>query len=110
MFNNFEFHIWDSLVGKMYKKLTGKDAAKRKVFTSDELLRIPQTLRHQSPNRYEKILKDVFGAELVNESDNPILDEVMKLKSKHIITMNYDVLVEKYIADRYSDVNQTYSV
>ena len=110
MSNNFGFPTWNSLVRKMYRELTGKDAAKGKAFTSDELLRIPQALKYQSPNSYEKILKEAFGADRVDESDNPILDEVMKLKPKHIITTNYDVLIERYIADRYSDVNQTYSL
>lgn len=110
MSNNFGFLTWNSLVRKMYRELTGKDAAKGKAFTSDELLRIPQALKYQSPNSYEKILKEAFGTDRVKESDNPILDEVMKLKPKHIITTNYDVLIERYIADRYSDVNQTYSL
>ena len=36
MSNNFGFPTWNSLVRKMYRELTGKDAAKGKAFTETQ--------------------------------------------------------------------------
>lgn len=100
MSNNFGFPTWNGLVRKMYEELTGKEFKKGKEFSSDELLRIPQALRGKDRAAYERILKECFGAHRVGNPENPILDEIMKLKPKHIITTNFDTLIEKYLLDK----------
>lgn len=100
MSNNFGFPTWNGLVGKMYEELTGKEFKKGKSFSSDELLRIPQALRSSNKVSYERILKECFGAHRVRSSENAILDEIIKLKPKHIITTNFDILIEKFLRDK----------
>ncbi len=100
MSNNFGFPTWNSLVKQMYQQLTGKLTSAQKVFSSDELMRIPQLLRNQNETVYRKILKDYFGAQRVTGADNVMLDEIMKLKPKHIITTNFDTLIESYLWDK----------
>ena len=58
MSNNFGFPTWNSLVKQMYQQLTGKLPAAKKVFSSDELVRIPQLLRNKNVAAYRKILKE----------------------------------------------------
>ena len=109
MSNNFGFPTWNGLVREMYKELTGKEAAKGKAFSSDELLRIPQALREKNKVAFERILKECFGAQRVVNSENAILDEIMKLKPKHIITTNFDTLIEKYLQDKEEALNKSHS-
>lgn len=109
MSNNFGFPTWNELIRKMYKELTGKEAAKGKAFSSDELLCIPQALRERNKVAFERILKECFGAQRVVNSDNAILDEIMKLKPKHIITTNFDTLIEKYLQDKEEALNKSHS-
>lgn len=73
MSNNFGFPTWNELIRKMYKELTGKEAAKGKAFSSDELLCIPQALRERNKVAFERILKECFGAQRVVNSDNCFL-------------------------------------
>ena len=80
---------------KMYKELTRKEAAKGKAFSADELLRVQQALREKNKMAFERILKECFGAQRVANPENAILDEIMKLKPKHIITTNFDTLIKK---------------
>ena len=100
MSNNFGFPTWAGLVRQMYEELTGKEPKKGKAFSSDELLRIPQALRSKDRIAYERILKECFGMHRVSNPENAILDEIMKLKPKHIITTNFDTLIEKYLQDK----------
>lgn len=109
MSNNFGFPTWNSLVQQMYHELTGKAVPQRKIFSSDELLRIPQALRNTNQDAYRRILKECFGAHKVQSSDNVLLDEIMKLKPAHIITTNFDTLIEKYIADREDALYKSHS-
>lgn len=110
MSNNFGFPTWNSLIRKMYRELMGKEAAKGKVFSNDELLRIPQALKKKDYAAYERILKEEFGKHRISNTENPILDEIMKLKPKHIITTNYDALIERYLFDKGNQSRKNYSV
>ena len=109
MSNNFGFPAWNGLVRQMYEALTGKAPKKGKIFSSDELLRIPQALRSKDRIAYERILKECFGMHRVNNPENVILDEVMKLKPKHIITTNFDTLIEKYLQDKEEALHKKHS-
>lgn len=100
MSNNFGFPTWNELIRQMYYALTGKEREAEQPFSSDELLRIPQALRLKDEAQYEKILKDNFGAHRVTTSDNAMLDEILKLKPKHIITTNFDTLIETYLREK----------
>lgn len=109
MSNNFGFPTWNELVEEMYKELTGKKAPKGKIFSSDELLRIPQALRNKDKSAFERILKECFGVQRIADSENAMLDEIMKLKPKHIITTNFDSLIEKYLQDKEEALYKSHS-
>lgn len=110
MSNNFGFPTWNSLVKQMYQQLTGKLPAAKKVFSSDELVRIPQLLRNKNVAAYRKILKECFGAQKVKKADNVLLDEIMKLNPKHIITTNFDTLIETYLRDKENALQKEHSI
>lgn len=108
MSNNFGFPTWNDLIMQMYRELTGKEVSKKK-FSSDELLRIPQALWNKDKAAYKRILRANFGAHKVQDSANVILDEIMKLKPAHIITTNFDTLIEKYISGRENALYKSHS-
>ena len=109
MSNNFGFPTWNGLVEEMYQELTGKKAPERKIFSSDELLQIPQALRNKDKSAFERILKECFGVQRIADSENAMLDEIMKLKPKHIITTNFDSLIEKYLLDKEEALCKSHS-
>ena len=109
MSNNFGFPTWNGLVRSMYKELTGRKVSERRKFSSEETLRIPQALREKDRKAYERILKDNFGPHRVLSPDNVILDEIMKLRPKHIITTNFDVLIERYLQDKDEALSEEHS-
>lgn len=86
-----------------------KGARQEKYFSADELLRIPQALRDKDKTVYQRILKKHFGAQCVKDSENAMLDEIMKLKPKHIITTNFDTLIEMYLQDKEDALYKSHS-
>lgn len=109
MSNNFGFPTWNGLVRSMYEEYTGRKVSERKAFSSEETLRIPQALREKDRKAYDRILKDNFGPHRVLNPDNVILDEIMKLRPKHIITTNFDVLIERYLQDKDEALSEEHS-
>lgn len=109
MSNNFGFPTWNGLVRAMYEELTGRKTSKGKRFSSDELLRIPQALREKDRKAFDRILKESFGTHRVLSAENAMLDEIMKLKPKHIITTNFDVLIERYLQDKNEAFSEEHS-
>lgn len=85
---------WAELVDVFYKRLYGKDIEEK--LTSDDYLRIPQifydVLEEHQKNQYDEILKEVFDVE---KMPNPIHYKILSLNPVHIITTNYDDLLEK---------------
>lgn len=51
-------------------------------------------------NLYYKKLQEIFGA--VKPKYNPILDQIVKIRPKHIITTNYDKLLENSLQNEIS--------
>ncbi len=86
-----EYPQWWELVDKYYYELYGK----RKVgnYTSDEYLKIPQIFYDvKGETAYDNILKDVFSIE---KNPNLIHYKLIAMNPVHIITTNYDNLIEK---------------
>ncbi|MBM7614170.1 SIR2 family protein [Alkaliphilus hydrothermalis] len=85
---------WAELVDVFYKRLYGKD--REGVLTSDDYLRIPQifydVLEENKKNKYDEILREVFDVEKI---PNSIHYKILSLNPAHIITTNYDDLLEK---------------
>lgn len=60
-------------------------------FSSDEYLKIPQYLYNRNKNLYEKIFREQFKEVSVSA---PLSEAIFKLNPAHIITTNYDHLLE----------------
>jgi len=92
---------WSKLVDVFYKELYGEEKGEENEFTSDEYLKIPQmyydVLEKSEKNKYDDILKNVFD---VDSEPNEIHYKLLSLNPAHIITTNYDDLLEKTCCQR----------
>lgn len=85
---------WFSLV-KEFASALGID----REIGSDDFLKIPQYYYNQrGKNEYFKKIMDIFDVQL---SPNIIHDYILKLKPRHIITTNYDNLIEQAIEEHF---------
>lgn len=95
---------WSELVKKMAKEIDFskcKDCENKSIcnktcpladsFSADELLKIPQYLYNRNKNKYNEILKENIKHSKVNA---PLSDVIFDLNPVHIITTNYDQLLE----------------
>lgn len=86
-----EYPRWNDLIDKYYCELYGK--AKEEKYSADDYIRIPQIFHDvKGSNLYDQILKDTFSVE---RTTNPIHDKILAMNPAHIITTNYDNLIEK---------------
>lgn len=98
---------WGQLVEAIAQKIdyekcfvcSDKDSCERHdkcKFTQDEYLRIPEYFYQKDTSKekteYYSFLKETLGTE---KSPNPIDEEVFRILPHHIITTNYDHLLEK---------------
>ena len=85
---------WAELVDVFYKRLYGKE--REGVLTSDDYLRIPQifydVLEEHEKDQYDEILREIFD---VQKKPNSVHYKILSLNPAHIITTNYDDLLEK---------------
>ena len=64
-------------------------------FCSDEFLKIPQYVYNNNPRKYIRLLEKHFGASSLSDKEpNHIHNLILELSPKHIITTNYDPLIE----------------
>lgn len=92
--------LWSKLVEDMDISLGSKRSDSHASYSNDELLRIPQLLYDSNKDNYEEILTRTFDRDL--PKSNAIIDELLKLKPYHIITTNYDQLIEKSLDEFFS--------
>lgn len=86
-----EYPQWWELVNRYHEALYGE--MKEGNYSSDELLRIPQIFYDvKGKNEFDRILEDVFSVE---RPTNPIHDKILAMNPAHIITTNYDDLIDK---------------
>ncbi|MGE6717530.1 SIR2 family protein [Peribacillus frigoritolerans] len=86
-----DYPQWGELINEFYLKLYGKP--KEGGYSSDEYLRIPQIFYDvEGEEAYDKVLENVFS---VDKSTNSIHDKILAMNPVHIITTNYDNLLEK---------------
>lgn len=86
-----DYPQWGELVNEFNVHLYGKP--KEGNYSSDEYLRIPQIFYDvEGEEAYDKVLENVFS---VDKSTNPIHDKILSMNPVHIITTNYDNLLEK---------------
>ena len=101
---NSGYKLWDSLVGLFNEEL--KFSTKTKNYSTDEMLKIPQYFYNEDSDKYKKIVKDEYGK--LPEKTNAIIDEILNLNPLHIITTNFDVLIEKSLEENYIFGNTVY--
>lgn len=108
--NNSGIPTWGNLIKviadkiKYYKCNTCKkqqdcsksECEERYDFTQDEYLRIPEYYYQQDTSENHSKYYELIKNTLKNDKDsNPIDDEIFKILPHHIITTNYDALLEK---------------
>ncbi|WP_028594645.1 SIR2 family protein [Paenibacillus assamensis] len=87
---------WWQLVNRYYEQLYGK--TKEGSYSSDDYLRIPQMFYDVCGEKdYDRILENVFSVE---KETNQIHDKMIALNPVHIITTNYDNLIERACGKR----------
>ena len=89
---NSGFKLWQELVKKMDASIGYSLSDRREKYTSDELLKIPQFVYHQEQSEYFNMLEAEYGRKI--DEPNVIIDTLLQLKPKHIITTNFDNLIE----------------
>lgn len=86
-----EYPQWRELVDKYHVELYGKE--KEEKYSADEYLRIPQIFHDVKGGvAYDQILEETFS---VDRLTNPIHDKILAMNPVHIISTNYDNLIEK---------------
>lgn len=91
-----EYPQWWELVNKFHIGLYGdtKDGG----YSSDEYLKIPQIFHDvEGKEAYDAILEETFKVE---KPTNPIHDKILAMNPVHIITTNYDELIDKACSQR----------
>ena len=90
---------WEGLIKDFAEKLgydVRKDSDAKEHFCSDEYLKIPQYSYNKNPDEYLQLLEAHFGANAINaKKPNLIHELIFKFSPAHIITTNYDPLIEK---------------
>lgn len=86
-----EYPQWRELVDKFYYELYGKENEEH--YSAEEYLRIPQIFYDvKGELAYNQILEETFS---VDRPINSIHDKILAMNPSHIITTNYDYLIEK---------------
>lgn len=100
---NSGYPSWNELAEKYAKIYTNNKLD----FTEITLTEVFENAYHKSAKKYYAELGNTFGR---FESDQPvssqIIDMILRLNPKHIITTNYDYLIEKSIKKAYLNFNK----
>lgn len=87
---------WWSLVDRYHDELYG--LKKEGIYSSEEYLRIPQIFHNvKGEGAYDGILKEIFQVERFT---NQIHDKILAMNPAHLITTNYDNLIDIVCAKR----------
>lgn len=102
---------WNALVRKMSDEIGYTEVGEERVFSSEELLKIPQMYHNE---REETAYLDMVKNEFAGKYEiNEVHDLIFSLKPKHILTTNYDTLLEQTavkFGKNYSVINADDSV
>jgi SIR2-like domain len=91
-----DYPQWGRLVDKFHEELYG--SSKNGNYSTDEYLRIPQIFYNVKGERaYDDILKGFFQVE---RPTNPIHDKILSMNPAHVITTNYDNLIDTVCGKR----------
>lgn len=102
---------WNVLVRKMSDEMGYTRENEQKVFSTEELLKIPQM--YYNKYKEKKYLSKINDEFVGNYDANEIHDLIFSLRPKHILTTNYDTLLEQTsvkFGRNYSVINTDASV
>ncbi|MDL2218236.1 SIR2 family protein [Christensenellaceae bacterium OttesenSCG-928-M15] len=106
---NSGYSTWNDLVRDMDIQLNySGESNGRDSYTSDELLKIPQFLSTKNKAEYTQLLRKHF--DWLPTTTNPIVDTVLQIRPHHIITTNFDKLIEFSLALKGKDIVEKYSM
>lgn len=92
---------WGNMVGKMADELNIEEES----FSQSDFLKIPELLKHVNIEKYSEIVNDCLTGEYI---PNVLDDIITKMKPTHIITTNFDNLIEKSLI--LNDLSEYYGV
>ncbi len=95
---NSSFPTWQELVSEMNNIINYRDLGIEKTFSNEDLLKIPQFLKLQDKSKYREIIINNFDKKA--EEINPIIDIALEFQPHHIITTNFDCLIENAIESK----------
>ena len=102
---------WNALVRKMSDEIGYTKIGEKKNFSAEELLKIPQMYQNEKGETvYKETVRRAFDGEY---NVNEVHDLILSLKPKHILTTNYDTLLEQTAVKfgrNYSVINADNSV
>jgi NAD-dependent SIR2 family protein deacetylase len=100
---NSNLPSWNDLIVAIAKEVKHKKCAipckgcsaiecnQKKIFTQDEYLQIPEYLYSKGKTKYYKFIQEKLKSD---KGPNPIDEEIFRILPHHIITTNYDHLLE----------------
>jgi NAD-dependent SIR2 family protein deacetylase len=92
---NSGYPLWDKVIENIAEKL-GKDC---KNISSDDYLKIPQYyFNSRKEKEYNDLINDIFN--INNAKPKSLHSKILDLKPYHIITTNYDCLIEQAAAEK----------
>lgn|GEM_PF-2823173 len=102
---NSGFKSWWQIVNKFNENKKYVDNG-NKDYTDEEILKIPQFVYNEDPELYFKILEEEYNK--LPDATNPIINALLELQPNHIITTNYDRLIEQSIEKQHIYGNTMY--
>lgn len=102
---NSGFKSWWEIVDRFNENKKYIDNGS-KDYSDEEILKIPQFVYNENEELYFKILEEEYNK--LPEKTNPIIDALLELQPNHIITTNYDRLIEYSIEKQYIYGNTMY--
>jgi len=86
---------FSDILGYASKKIQ-HNGCEREHFCDDEFRKIPQYVYNRNKTEYLQLLESHFGVNVFDDKNsNPLHDLIFEFSPAHIITTNYDPLIEK---------------
>ena len=100
---NSDFPTWQELVSEMNSIIDYRSLCDGEIFSNEDLLKIPQFLKLQDEIKYKELITKNFDKKTC--VINPIIDLALDFQPHHIITTNFDCLIEDAIEKKKVDYN-----
>ncbi|MDF3004281.1 MAG: hypothetical protein K0S22_753 [Oscillospiraceae bacterium] len=102
---NSGYKLWHQLIALFNKELEYPSSSSSG-FSTDEMLKISQYYYLRDKKSYYSIIKREYGK--LPNATNAIINEILHLNPMHIITTNFDLLIEKSLEENHIYGNTIY--